>query len=350
MNKEYNCLICNLIFESARDFAYHLKTHNISQKDYYDKFLKNDYDGICHECGKPTAFIKLSKGYRKFCCLKCSNGSKEKQQKAEQTTFKHYGVKHPAQSKTVLAKYEQTCATNPFKSKICRDKSKQTSLERYGETSYTKTQEYREKTKKTSLEKYGYESPNQCPDVQKKQQNTCFEHYGVRNCQQSPIIRNKTKQTNLEKYGVENYTQTDEYKIKSKNTSQMKYGVPNPMQCREVMLKTKQKFRKDGKIYDSSWEYYYEQYLIQNNIKFEYQPDIFFWYEFKGKKHRYYPDFAIYDTNGTLKEIIDIKGDHLMKQMLNESTKEHQKYLCILRNNIHLLFKKDLIKLGILKK
>ena len=128
-----------------------------------------------------------------------------------------------------------------------------------------------------------------------------------------------------------------------------RYGVPYPMQCREIMLKTKQKFKKDGKIYDSSWEYLYEQYLIQNNIKFEYQPDIYFWYEFEGKKHRYYPDFAIYNDDGSLKEIIDIKGDHIMSQMLDESTKEHQKYLCILSNNIKLLHYNDLKELNILK-
>ena len=120
------------------------------------------------------------------------------------------------------------------------------------------------------------------------------------------------------------------------------------MQCHEIIKKKQKKFYINGKKYDSSWEYKFECYLIEHNIKYEYQPNIEFWYEFNGKKHRYYPDFAIYNDNGSIKEIIDIKGDHLMKQMLDPKTKEHQKYLCILQNNIKLLHKKDLQELGIL--
>lgn len=350
MNKEYKCLVCGQSFDSARVFSYHLWTHNISQKEYYDKYLKSECDGICQECGKKTKFIKLSKGYAKFCSVKCSNKNKDKQQKAEQTTFQHFGVKHPAQSPIVQNKMAQTTFNNysvyniSQLSTVSQHKS-ETMLSNWNEYH----DEYVEKTKITSLSMYGYESPNQSPIVQKKQQDTCYKNYGVRNCQQSLIIQNQTQQTVLSKYGKRFYTQTDEYKQKCIKTSRQHYNVDHPMQCREVMLKTKQKFRKDGKVYDSSWEYYYEQYLIQNNIKFEYQPDIFFWYEFNGKKHRYYPDFAIYNNDGIIKEIIDIKGDHLLKQMLDESTKEHQKYLCILANNIKILCYQDLKILGILK-
>ena len=347
------CQICGKSITHFSGLAKHIKTkHNILPKEYYDKFLKQDNEGICLNCKNQTTFIKLAKGYHKYCSRQCANENPEKKHKAEETIFQHFGVRHPSQSKVIRQKQKQTClnkygATTPFSVNCCREKAKQTSLKRYGETSYTKTQEYRLKSKETSLRKYGYESPNQSPIVQKKQQDTCYKNYGVKNCQQSYIVQQQTQQTIRSKYGKSFYTQTDEYTKKRIKTSNMHYGVDHPMQCREVMLKTKQKFKKDGKIYDSSWEYYFEQYLIQHNIKFKYQPDIYFWYEFNGKKHRYYPDFAIYNNDNSLKEIIDIKGDHLMKQMLNPSTKEHQKYLCILANNIRLLHKKDLQKLGI---
>ena len=350
MNKEYRCLICNLSFNSARDFSYHLWTHSISQKEYYDKYLKTENDGICQECGNPTEFIKLSKGYRKFCCLSCSNNNKEKQQKAEQTTLKHFGVKHPAQSKIVLDKMSKTTFDNygvyniSQLSSVSQHKS-ELMLSNWNEH----YDEYINKTISTSLSVYGYKSPNQSPEVQQKQQETCYKNYGVKNCQQSDIVQERTQQTMQDRYGKKFYTQTNEYTEKRIQTSRKRYNVDHPMQCREIMLKTKHKFRKNGKVYDSSWEYYYEQYLILHNIKFEYQPNIYFWYEFNGKKHRYYPDFAIYNDDGSLKEIIDLKGDHLMKQMLDKSTKEHQKYLCILANNIKLLHYQDLEKLGILK-
>ena len=36
------CQICNKVFNSAN----HLKTHNISIKDYYDIYLKKENEGI----------------------------------------------------------------------------------------------------------------------------------------------------------------------------------------------------------------------------------------------------------------------------------------------------------------
>ena len=49
----------------------HLKKHRMSSKDYYDKYIKQDGEGLCKRCGKPTKYGDFK--YRVFCSRKCSN-------------------------------------------------------------------------------------------------------------------------------------------------------------------------------------------------------------------------------------------------------------------------------------
>ena len=350
---QQKCHVCNEEFNNYKELSYHIKSkHKMSSKEYYDMFLKKEDEGFCLTCGKETEFAKISIGYRKYCCYECMNKNEAKIKKQKQTTFEHYGVYSPAQSAQVLEKYKNTCISkygvdNPSKNEEVKQKKTETFYSHYGVSSFTKTEEYREKTKATCLERYGCESSNQCEEIKKKQKDSLVEHYGNEPWKSSEII-NKRKETCLKKYGCEYVIQNDEIKEKIKQICLEKYGCENPMQNKEIRKKTKHKFWINGKCYDSSWEYKYEQYLIQNNIKYEYEPDMGFYYYFKNKKHKYYPDFAIYDDEGKLVEIIDIKGDHLFKQMQQENTKEHQKYICILKNNVKLLLKNDLKQLGIL--
>ena len=71
------CKICGFSIAGStkqimmRRFFYHLNTHNISVKDYYDRYDKKPGDGICPICGKPTHFISISEGYRKYCSPAC---------------------------------------------------------------------------------------------------------------------------------------------------------------------------------------------------------------------------------------------------------------------------------------
>ena len=194
--KEYTCQLCNKTVKSARLLTLHIyKYHkNISVKQYYDLYLKDKDEGICKQCGNETKFLSISKGYTTFCSRSCANNNKEKQQRAEQTTLKHFGVNHPAQSDVVLNKMaittydrygvyniSQLSSVSQNKSDIMMD-----NWNKYHD-------EYINKTISTSLSIYGCESPNQSPLVKKKQQDTCFKHYGVKNCQQSKEIQEKTK-------------------------------------------------------------------------------------------------------------------------------------------------------------
>lgn len=104
------CEICKSEWKNEKALGIHIvKTHKITVKEYYDKYLKLvDKEGIC-VCGKETDFRGLTYKYDKFCSLKCSQKSKERtekfrlnyfkndihniQEKREETNFKKYGNK-----------------------------------------------------------------------------------------------------------------------------------------------------------------------------------------------------------------------------------------------------------------
>jgi hypothetical protein len=68
----YECHVCNKTFDNKRKFAKHrLFEHNLNLKDYYDKFLKKEKDGICVICNKCTNFNKNTNSYPKTCSHKC---------------------------------------------------------------------------------------------------------------------------------------------------------------------------------------------------------------------------------------------------------------------------------------
>ena len=266
--------------------------------------------------------------------------------------MKNYGVDSPAKSSIIREKMQTTClqkygVKNPNSSEEIKRKKTKTFIERYGVSTYTQTEEYNEKRKQTCLEKYGVSDLNQAEEVKEKQRNTLLKNYGVDNPSKSQIIKERQRKTCLEKYGKEFYTQTEEYLKQFKKTCLEKYGTEHFMYVAEIRKKVFKKYKIDDVCYDSKWEYLYEQYLIQNNIKYEYHPDIYFEYDFNGKTHRYFPDFIVYYSDAEF-DIIDIKGDHLLKNMINnENIKEHAKYLCMLKNNVKLLISQDLINLGI---
>ncbi len=109
------CEICGKDFNGA---AHINKKHNINIKEYYDKYIKQQNEGICPICGKPTTFRGLKIGYTKYCSVKCSQNDPVVREKVS-TTYK----------KTMLDKYG---VENPQQIQYVKEKTKQTCLERYG--------------------------------------------------------------------------------------------------------------------------------------------------------------------------------------------------------------------------
>ena len=50
---------------------WHLRIHNITSQEYYNKFKLKKGEGDCKHCGKPTKYRGYWLGYSLFCSKKC---------------------------------------------------------------------------------------------------------------------------------------------------------------------------------------------------------------------------------------------------------------------------------------
>lgn len=60
------------LYLTARSFSNHLRTENLTAKQYYDIYVKTDGEGICH-CGNQTSFDSIVTGYREYCKPTCEH-------------------------------------------------------------------------------------------------------------------------------------------------------------------------------------------------------------------------------------------------------------------------------------
>jgi very-short-patch-repair endonuclease len=202
------CKICEKKCTTIRGLSFHIKIHKISSKEYYDKFLKEEGEGICLECGKETRFIGLGKGYHVHCSYACVGTSDKIKKKTKQTFLKKYGVENPMRLDVLRNKQKQTClenhgVENPSQSNIVKEKKKQTCLKHHGVENPSQSAEILEKKRQTSLNNYGVSNPNKSKTVREKIKQTNIEKYGVVNPFQSELVKDKIKQININKYGTE---------------------------------------------------------------------------------------------------------------------------------------------------
>jgi hypothetical protein len=205
--------------------------------------------------------------------------------------------------------------------------------------------------KKTFLKKYGVENARQLSIVDNKIRATNRERYGVDYGFSSDSVKQKIKDTCLEKYGVENPFQDKNIikniKKKSEETMRKRYGVKKPCQLREVRIKAQQKYIYNNIGFDYSWELAYYIYLKDNNIDFEFQPDLNIFYEANGASHKYFPDFKIGQR------LIEIKGNQFIDKDGNltnpykRMTKKSKELLCAKQkcmkdNNVELILLDDI--------
>lgn len=191
------------------------------------RYFYPDIIAKCNTCGAPTRFISFNKGYTKYCCPGCASKNHEVKEHKKITSYNHYGVSNPSQSKEIQKKKEKTClerygVTNTSKLKSNRLKQKQTCLEKYGDEHYNNI----EKSKQTCLKRYGVKYFLANKDVIDKITETCLEKYGGRG-NASEILREKTRKTCLEKYGDPSYNNRN----KAKETMLKLYGSETYREC-----------------------------------------------------------------------------------------------------------------------
>lgn len=178
------CKICGKECQRVCDLSYHVQhIHNMTAKEYYDIYLKEENEGICEICKKPTKFWTFGKGYYRFCSPKCSSNSVDVRDKTKNTMLKKYGKEHALQIDEFKKKQEQTTKTL------------------YGATNYFASEKFSDENKEYNLKNFGVIHNWQREDVKEKIKKTKLEHYGRENY----VNVKKCKETKLLKYGDENY-------------------------------------------------------------------------------------------------------------------------------------------------
>jgi len=233
----FKCEICSKKVTTKAALSKHISCENKkdthpSKEDYYLYILNNKKDNICknENCNKSTKFRGIFNGYAEFCSIQCVTRSKIIRNRSKKTNLERYGVEHASQSKEIKEKSKRTClekygVENAFQNKEIQKKYKNTLLKKYGVEHNSQTKSYKKKYKDTLKIKYNVENISQVKEFQDKKKKTSLENYGVDNPMKSEVVKEKFKQTCKEKYGVENVSQVKEFKEKSKRTCLEKYGV-----------------------------------------------------------------------------------------------------------------------------
>lgn len=187
------CKICGKgPFKSYAGLSKHLyQMHrDVSNQEYYDKYLKQPGEGVCALCGKPTKFSgRLNRGYFLHCSQKCTANDKNTVDKRKATNLEVHGSEgynnHEQTSQTKLERYGDANYANGDQIRATKEarygtagynnfeKSKATKLERYGASNYVNT----EKCAQTKLERYGSSTYNNS----EKMMTTKLERYGIGN-------------------------------------------------------------------------------------------------------------------------------------------------------------------------
>jgi hypothetical protein len=115
-NGFFICEECGELCKIKNSLSWHInKFHNNKKKEYYDKWIKKDDEGLCKICGKETISHNLN-GYNDTCSKACADkltvsktNQKIKKQKYKETCLKNYGVENLFQSKKIKKKIKQTC-------------------------------------------------------------------------------------------------------------------------------------------------------------------------------------------------------------------------------------------------
>ena len=159
------CKICNESFDSTRGLVRHCGAkHNLNTKEYYDKFLKKENEGLCVVCGGETTFRNSNVGYLLNCSSKCRDKNKDLRKKRSEVLK---GKKQP-----------------------------KSQIEKRIKNTNQKTKE--QNRRKTMLDRYGVDNPTKMESVKKV---LSVKHTGVKKPRseewQMNIIESKRKNGNI---------------------------------------------------------------------------------------------------------------------------------------------------------
>lgn len=190
----FDCKLCDNRGMSAKALASHLKSHKISSREYYDKYLKSAEEGLCVVCSRPASFTNIVKGYGRTCSRECLKKDPDRAAKIIATKKQKYGDDMAAiyekQKDTVRnwsneRKIEHRnkvsvgvrAAIEANPSIVTRRKATIAALgidigaavsQAYANRTQDETAATTAKRKQTNLERYGVETVMQVPEIKEK--------------------------------------------------------------------------------------------------------------------------------------------------------------------------------------
>ena len=221
------------------------------------------HQSLCGTCSIPVKFIDPKKGYRSYCSKKCQGKSKIVRNKVKNTMLTHYGVESAFNLDGVREK-----AVLGTKSDASKNKRKATCQKKYGVDYNSQALSVKENKRKTCQKNWGVDYSITSDIVKNKIKKTTKERYSNETFFGSDIGKKSIKESMQHKYGVDNFMKTSEFHNMAQNTIMEKYGVSNISQHPEIIEKIKQshikkygayfschKISKDTmeKLQDSNW-------------------------------------------------------------------------------------------------
>ena len=327
-NGLFICEECGKLFGRACELSVHIKkTHKIESKLYYDKWLKEDSEGICCYCGNKTEYAghwhkKL--GYYKYCCKECmySKISKTKHEKQEK-----YKLEHPL---IIIEK--------AYKCKECGKSFDYKKTLSFHINKYHNAKIYYDKWCKKL-------NDDVCINCGNKTDFVSFSiGYKTKCCKkcENEYRFMQIKNVFTQKYGF-NMFASEYFFEKSRQTCKEKYDVDNPTQNKDILEKAQKSSQKLKQFntnlwYQGSYELDFLEKYYDKHPDIQRAPSIR--YNFSGKQKIYHPDFYIPSLN----LIIEIKNSYLYnrdKKQIKAKEKatiaNNYNYAMILDKNYKLL-------------
>lgn len=173
---------------------------------------------------------------------------------------------------------------------------KKTNLQLYGCENQFQREEVKEKSRESSILKFGVPYGMMSAVCRDKCKETCLKKYGVEYPMQNEDVYKEMIKTNLEVYGCENVGQNVCVKRKirlvweNKTDEERLHQISQLWQCPFNRIR----FEYNGTVIGmmSSYEVKFAYFLVSKGIKFKYSP--FF---IKCGKFRYLPDFYLMEYN-----------------------------------------------------
>lgn len=302
-----------------------------------NKYNRLNFSFKCSECGKISS-RNLCTIVFPFICRNCVS-------KQTHTTDEYYAnynksmvEKYGENYREILDEHRNQVVKERYGSYsgmfiATSDKRNATMKARYGVTHPAKIDGYCRKCAETKLQRYGDPTYN---NRDKAKESIVVEFGSTDAWYQQNVI--KSAHTKLIRYGDKTYNNRE----KAAKTSLKRYGVRVPSQSKKIHERMHFKYIYNDIIFDSSYDLSYYIWLSDNNIDFEYRPDVQFSYTYNGRTHVYNPDFRVE------LRLVELKGRQFFKDknpdnvMVNPYNHDEDglyeaKHQCMLAHNVDII-------------